>query len=315
MSSLPSVVCIVGPTASGKSALAEMIAQRLETSIVSTDAMQVYKGMDIGTAKVPAEERIVPLLMVDMIDPVWEDYSVQLFQRDARAAIDALLACKKLPVLCGGTGLYLDAVIDEMYFPSGALKTPPRSKYEERAATEGPDVLYRLLQERDQKSAELIHPHNVRRVIRALEMYDEGVSYAKQHMGLRAHTPHYAASLWGLSMNRARLYERIDRRVEQMFAAGFVDEVKRLVEDGFTADSTAGQAIGYREVLSYLAGSCTLKEAVEAVKQHTRRYAKRQLSWLKRDGRVTWLDLDTIGMDEAADTVLSGIGEGQHESL
>ena len=314
MKDCPFVVCIVGPTASGKSALAEEVAKNLHSSVVSVDAMQVYKGMDIGTAKVPEHERAVPLLMVDKVDPT-QEYSVQLFQKDARFEIDALLAAKKIPILCGGTGLYLDAVIDQMHFPSGTVGSKSRLLYEQRAKTDGPAALYQLLCDRDPQSAELIHPHNVRRVVRALEMLDEGVSYAKHHRGLKGHLPYYHALIWGLTMDRKRLYARIDERVERMFSMGLIDEVRRLKSQGFEENSTAGQAIGYREVLLYLSGELPQEEAVEAVKQHTRHYAKRQLSWLKRDGRVRWLDMDTMGIEQATKAILSEIEKGCHESI
>ena len=181
----PAVLAVVGPTASGKSATAELVAERLGTSVVSVDAMQVYRGMDVGTAKTPACERRVPLLMVDVCDPL-ENYSVSLFQRDARSCVDALLSGGRDAVLCGGTGLYLDAVIDEMEFPSGEKGGERRRAYEGLLAERGPAALHDLLAERDPRSARLIHPNNSRRVVRALEMLDEGTSYAEHHEGLLA---------------------------------------------------------------------------------------------------------------------------------
>ena len=195
MSEASKVVCIVGPTASGKSSLAEAVALRLKSAVVSVDAMQVYRGMDVGTAKTPAGERRCPLLMVDVCDPT-ESYSVQRFQADARSCADGLLAEGRTPVLCGGTGLYLDAVIDEMDFPAGEVGGRARSAYEDLLAERGPEGLHALLAERDPSSAELIHPNNSRRVVRALEMLDEGVSYAQKHEGLKRRSPHYAASIW-----------------------------------------------------------------------------------------------------------------------
>lgn len=305
--SLGRVVCVVGPTASGKSAVADLLARALGTSVVSVDAMQVYRGMDIGTAKTPPAERLAPLLMVDVADPL-EDYSVRLFQRDARACVDALLAEDRFPILCGGTGLYLDAVIDEMSFPAGEKGGASRRAYEALLGERGPAALHALLSERDPESAAIIHPNNSRRVVRALEMLDEGESYARKHRGLRAHVPHYDAVIWGLTMERGRLYERIDARVDAMVASGLVDEVRQLAERGLTTELTAGQAIGYKEVLQALAGECTLEEAIETIKLRSRRYAKRQLSWLRRDGRVRWLDLDELGVEGAVDTVLEGLG-------
>lgn len=300
------VVCVVGPTASGKSLVADLVAERLGSSVVSVDAMQVYRGMDVGTAKTSVAERRAPLLMVDVADPL-ENYSAQRFQAAARACVDELLEAGTVPVLCGGTGLYLDAVIDEMDFPSGEVGGEGRRAYERLLAERGADALHALLAERDPESAALIHPHNSRRVVRALELLDEGESYARKHEGLRAHVPHYDATIWGLTMARERLYERIDARVDEMVAAGLVDEVRGLAEAGLTTDVTAGQAIGYKEVLGALSGACTLEEAVETIKARSRRYAKRQLSWLRRDGRVRWLDLDAMGPEEAAEAVLASV--------
>ena len=307
------VVCVTGPTASGKSLVADLVAERLGTSVVSVDAMQVYRGMDVGTAKTPPAERRAPLLMVDVADPL-EDYSVRLFQAEARSCADALLAEGRVPVLCGGTGLYLDAVIDEMEFPAGEKGGATRRAYEALLAERGAEALHGLLAERDPESASLIHPNNARRVVRALEMLDEGESYARRHRGLRAHEPHYDAQIWGLTMDRGRLYERIDARVDAMVEAGLVDEVRGLAARGLTAELTAGQAIGYKEILQALAGECSLDEAVAAVKLRSRRYAKRQLSWLRRDGRVRWIDLDATDAEGAAQTILEGLG-GQDGTL
>ena len=309
MSEAGPVVCIVGPTASGKSSLAERLAVTLGSAVVSVDAMQVYRGMDIGTAKTPVDERACELMMVDVCD-VGDDYSVRLFQRDARACVDALLAEGRTPVLCGGTGLYLDAVIDEMDFPAGQTGSEARERYEAIARDEGALALHELLRGRDPKSAELIHPNNVRRVVRALEMLDEGVSYAAKHEGLRARRPHYDALLFGITMDRERLYQRIDARVDAMVEAGLVDEVRALAEGGLAETLTAMQAIGYKEVVAYLDGALTLDEAIEEVKRRSRRYAKRQLSWLRRDGRVRWLDYDRLDEDEAARIVLAAL-DGQ----
>ena len=301
------VVCVVGPTASGKSAVAELVAMRLGSSVISVDAMQVYRGMDVGTAKTPAAERRCPLLMVDVAD-VDEDYSVQRFQHDARSCADELLREGCVPILCGGTGLYLDAVIDEMEFPTGEKDGSVRETYERMASERGPQALHSLLAERDPESAALIHPNNVRRVVRALEMLDEGVSYARHHEGLKERRPHYDAQIWGLSWPRETLYARIDARVDQMMAEGLLDEVRALAGRGLTEEVTAGQAIGYKELLEVLAGAASLEEAVELIKRRTRRYAKRQLSWFRRDGRVRWLEMDRLGVEGACEPILASLG-------
>ena len=301
------VICIVGATASGKSAVADQVAASLGSSVISIDAMQVYRGMDIGTAKTPAGERRAPLLMVDVCE-VTDDYSVQLFQRDARACADGLLESGLTPVLCGGTGLYLDAVIDEMTFPSGSRNGDRREHYELLARELGAQGLWELLRGRDEASAAIIHPNNERRVVRALEMLDEGVSYAAHHDGLLRRAPHYDATIWGLSWDRETLYARIDARVDAMFEQGLVGEGERLVDNGLARDSTAGQAIGYKEVMDALEGRCGMDEAREQVKARSRRYAKRQLSWLRRDGRVRWIDMAGTGPERACELVLAGMG-------
>lgn len=297
------VIVIAGPTAVGKSALSDIIASRLGGSVVSADAMQVYRGMDIGTAKTPVEERLVPLLMIDVADPK-DAFSAALYQRDARPVIDGLLASDSVPVVCGGTGLYIDAALDCMEFPSGELESESRRRYKELAEQLGDQGLHELLSRRDPKSAELIHPHNVRRVIRALEMLDEGVSYADQNAGFSEPKPYYQAFRFALTMNRAALYERINARVDTMFECGLLDEVKALVSDGAQDALTSRQAIGYKEIIEYLEGSCTLDEAKELIKQRSRRYAKRQLSWFRRDKRFTWLDMDVLSLDDAAQFVI-----------
>lgn len=314
MSACGPVVCVVGPTASGKSALADLVAERLGGSVISVDAMQVYRGMDVGTAKTPPGERRAPLLMVDVADPL-EDYSVRLFQREARSCVDALLDEGRVPVLCGGTGLYLNAVIDEMEFPAGEKGCEARERYERLATERGADALHALLAERDPKSAALIHPNNVRRVVRALEMLDEGVSYAHHHEGLHQRSAHYDARLWGLTMSRERLYARIDARVDAMMSEGLLDEVRDLVDKGLTTDVSAGQAIGYKELLDALGGALTVAEAVELVKRRTRRYAKRQLSWFRHDSRVRWIDLDKTSVADAAELIVCDLEGGRNGTL
>jgi tRNA dimethylallyltransferase len=244
--------------------------------------------------------------MVDMID-IGQNYSVELFQKDARCCIDKLLAKGYTPILCGGTGLYLDAVIDEMSFPSGEANSPARKHYEAIYAEQGAEVLYGLLVKRDPEGAKLIHPHNVRRIIRALEMCDEGLSYAQENASLHKRIPHYDCRMWGIRMDRTKLYAHIDARVDAMFAAGLVQEVEHLRAEGLANARTARQAIGYKEVLRYLEGDCSFEEAQQNVKSNTRHYAKRQLSWLRRDGRLKWLNYDEIDESQAAELILEDL--------
>ena len=194
-----------------------------------------------------------------------------------------------------------------MAFPAGEKDGGVRERYERIAAEQGAEALHALLAERDPESAALIHPNNVRRVVRALEMSDEGVSYARHHEGLHERAAHYPARIWGLSWPREDLYARIDARVDQMVEAGLVEEVRALAGRGLTTDVTAGQAIGYKEMLDALSGRIGLGEAVELVKRRTRRYAKRQLSWFRHDGRVRWLEMGDVSLEEACERIVSDL--------
>lgn len=300
------VIAVVGPTASGKSAVADLVAEALGSEVVSADAMQVYRGMDIGTAKTPVSERRVPLLLVDVADPT-EPYSAALYQRDSRRAIDRLRAEGRVPVLCGGTGLYVRAALDEMEFPRGEVDGAARQRYQDLAGKLGPEGVHALLAERDPESAALIHPHNVRRVVRALEMLDEGVSYARQSAGFSEPREHYSSLQFALLMDRARLYARIDARVDAMMRAGLLDEVRGLMDAGAADALTSRQAIGYKELIDVLEGRCTIGEAVDLIKLRSRRYAKRQLSWFRRDPRITWLDMDVLDADGAARLIVDAL--------
>ncbi len=301
------IVTIVGPTAVGKTALADALAVRLGGAVVSADAMQVYRGMDIGTAKAAPGECRAPLLLVDVVDPDVA-YSAALYQRDARCAIDQLRAQGTPVVVCGGTGLYIRAALDDMRFPAGSQETDARRAYDDLARRIGADALHGLLRERDPESAAVIHPHNVKRVVRALEMCDEGVSYARQKEGFSTPRPYYDASYYGLTMDRERLYARIDARVDAMMEQGLLAEVEELVVHGFGADLTARQAIGYKELIDYLEGRLGLDEAVDLIKMRSRRYAKRQLSWFRRDARVHWIDLDAVSADAALELICESEG-------
>lgn len=298
------VLVIAGPTASGKSALADCIARELVTEVISADAMQVYRGMDIGTAKTPPAERAVPLRMVDVVEP-YEEYSAALFQRDARAEVDRLLGCGKTPILCGGTGLYIKAVIDAMEFPAGEVESPRRRAYQQLASRLGAKGIHDELARRDPESAACIHPHNTRRVIRALEMLDEGERYADRKERFSQPQPYYRSLQFALTMDRERLYRRIDARVDLMIEQGLVDEVKRLVECGAGDAITSRQAIGYKEIMDALDGAISMEEAIELIKLRSRRYAKRQLSWFRRDERIVWIDMDRMSESDAAEFVLS----------
>lgn len=297
-----SAIAIVGPTAVGKSDVADRLAARLSSEVLSCDAIQIYRGMDIGTAKMMPEECSAPLRLVDIVDP-GVAYSAALYQSDARAYIDRLLGEKRLPVFCGGTGLYLKAALDEMDFPSGELEDERRAGYQELAVRIGEEALHALLAERDPESAAVIHPHNVRRVIRALEMHDDGVSYAQQKSKFSIPRERYHALWFGLTRSREVLYERINLRVDLMFEQGLVDEVRGLMDQGLGDALTSMQAIGYKEIIDVFRGVISMDEARELIKMRSRRYAKRQLSWFKRDDRIVWFDMDEFTIDEVVDEI------------
>ena len=298
------VIAVVGPTAVGKTAVAEQVAQRLHGEIVSADSMQVYRRMDIGTAKPPVSERTVPYHLVDVVDP-GEPYSAALYQESSRRAIDDILARGRTPVVCGGTGLYLRAALDEFSFPSGEQTSPSRAHFESLAEDVGPEALHQLLRETDPASAALIHPRNVRRTIRALEMAQQGVSYAEQAEGFSARREHYVTLYFGLRMYREQLYRRIDARVDAMIENGLLSEVAALLQAGFRDALTAQQAIGYKEFVPVIEEGAPLDVAIAEVKQATRRYAKRQLTWFRADPRVRWIDVDDLDASEIADLVVS----------
>lgn len=297
------VVAIVGPTAVGKSALADRLASAVGGQIISADSMQVYRGMDIGTAKTPPAERSVAYHCLDLVEPGFP-FSAALYQRAARDAIDAILAGGSLAVLTGGTGLYVRAALDDWHFPSGEPCSELRSALEDEALELGPERLHLRLRDLDPRSAALIHPANVRRTIRALEMAAQGVSYADQAQGFSRRESVYRTRYVGLTMQRESLYERIDSRVDQMVAEGLVEEVDSLLDAGFRSALTARQAIGYKEIVPVVEHGADLDEAVQAIKQATRRYAKRQMSWFRGDDRIVWLDVTELEAGAALGEVM-----------
>jgi tRNA dimethylallyltransferase len=297
------VVAVVGPTGVGKTEIGEALAELLHGEIVSADSMQVYRGMDIGTAKRPARQRRVPYHCLDLVD-AGTPYSAARYQDDARAAMDGILARDLVPVLVGGTGLYVRAAIDDLDFPGGEALTPERERLEQLAIDIGPDALHASLMERDPEAAALIHPHNTRRVVRALEVLDrDGSSYAERHAAFRERRAAYRAVMIGMTMDRTALYAAIDARVDRMMAQGLLEEVCTLLSEGYRSALTAAQAIGYKELVPVLEGGADLPAAVEEIRQASRRYAKRQLTWFRADPRISWLDVTGLSLEAAAAAV------------
>lgn len=298
------VIAILGPTASGKSEVAQRVALELGGEVVSADSMQVYRRMDIGTAKLPERQRLVPHHLIDILDP-GQAFSAQLFQGLSRSCFCDIEGRGKIPVLCGGTGLYVQAALEDMQFPKGDQEhNPVREKYEDLAAEKGNQAVWDVLNEADPASAAVLHPNNVRRVIRALEMHEQGISYADQVKGMKELPEVIPSVRFALKRDPEKLAHRIEQRVDSMFAEGLVAEVKRLMDEGWRTALTAPQAIGYKEVVAALDGSISMTEAAEQIKTATRRYAKRQRTWLRRDHRLIWLDADQLTVPQLVDSVV-----------
>jgi tRNA dimethylallyltransferase len=294
-------IAVVGPTATGKSALAVHLATALGGEVVNADAMQLYRGMDIGTAKVTEQERAgIPHHLLDVLD-VTDTASVAAYQRDARAALERLLAAGRVPVLAGGSGLYVQAVLDDLRFPG----TDPqvRARLDAEAAAVGPAALHARLAERDPVAATAILPSNVRRIVRALEVIEitgEPFSANLPKPG----PPRYRTVLIGVDRDVAELDARVELRVERMFQAGLVEEVRALEQRGLREGRTASRALGYQQVLAALDGEGDFAEAAAATAQATRRFVRRQRSWFRRDDRIRWFD----GADPAlAERVLAEV--------
>lgn len=283
-------VAVVGPTATGKSDLGIALAERLGGEVINADASQLYRGMDIGTAKVTQAERAaVPHHLLDVLD-VTEAASVAAYQRDARRAVEAVQAAGKVPILVGGSGLYVQAVLDDLEFPG----TDPdiRARLEAELARLGAPMLHERLATRDPIAAGAILPSNGRRVVRALEVIELTGRPFSATMP-KPGPARYGTVLVGLDREPAELDARIDARVARMFAAGFVDEVRALERVGLRDGLTASRALGYQQVLAYFDGEYDLDEAAALTAQGHRRFVRRQRSWFRRDKRITWLDAGT----------------------
>ena len=288
---LKKIIAVAGPTASGKTALAVEIAKRFDGEVVSCDSMQIYKYMDIGTAKATAREQaIVPHHMIDFAEPD-EKFSVADFVRLARECIDEIHSRGKLPILAGGTGLYMDSVIENIEFADFGSDQGFRENMHKMAETDGNDAVHALLAEKDPEAAEKIHPNNIRRVIRALEVcHLTGKTFTQVNKESRRQAM-YDALILGIDAERQVLYDRINLRVDKMLDEGLLAEVRKLYDMGISRDTTAMQAIGYKELIEYFDGKATLEEAIEKIKMESRRYAKRQLTWFRRNSNIHWVSI------------------------
>lgn len=286
------VIVIIGPTAVGKTALSIDLAKKLNSEIISGDSMLIYKGFDIGTAKPSvAEQAGIKHHLIDVLEPN-SSFSVTEFKERAAELVDNINARGKIPVIAGGTGLYTKALLENYNFNKTSANEDYRLSLEQIAKEQGKEQLHKMLETVDPKSAQRLHINDTRRVIRALEVFHQGGEYISQDKELNSNNLlAYDAVVIGLNMDRAKLYERINNRVDIMMENGLLDEVKLLLHNGVKKDCQAMQAIGYKELVWYLEGICSLEFAVDKIKQATRNFAKRQLTWFRRMSYIKWYNV------------------------
>ena len=290
------LVVLTGPTAVGKTALSTELAAAVGGEIISADSMQVYRGMDIGSAKIkPEEMNGIRHWLIDILDPQ-ESFDIVQFQTLAKEAMEKIYAAGHIPVIVGGTGFYIQSVVYDIDFAENDGDTAYRRMLEEDP---DPEKLHRMLEEVDPQSAARIHSNNIKRTIRALEFYKQtGKKISEHNAQEREKKSPYNFAYFVLNDDRARVYERIDRRVDLMMEEGLEDEVRRLKEAGMTQDMVSMKGLGYAELLHYLDGDYPLEEAIRLIKRNTRHFAKRQITWFKREKEVTWIDRGLYDNDE-----------------
>lgn len=292
------MIILTGPTAVGKTDLSIQLAKAINGEIISADSMQVYRHMDIGSAKVTPEEMDgVCHHLIDVLEPE-EEFNVVVFQKLAKEALTGIYERGHIPIIVGGTGFYIQALLYDIDFTENDGDTAIRRELEKLAQTQGAGCLHQMLQEIDPESAVAIHQNNVKRVIRAIEFYRQtGKKISLHNEQEREKQSPYQFLYYVLDTDRKTLYERIDRRVDRMMEHGLVDEVKHLADMGCTRDMVSMQGLGYKEILDYLSGEIPLEEAVYILKRDTRHFAKRQITWFKRERDVRWLELEQFQND------------------
>ncbi len=306
LSKKQNLLVIVGPTAIGKTAVSIEVAKKLNGEIISADSMQIYKYMDIGTAKVkPEEMEGIPHYLIDVVYPN-EEFTVADFKNYAEKYIKEINGKNKVPIVVGGSGLYLNSIVYELKFTTIKKNEKFRQKCEELANIHGIEYLYNKLYKIDPITANRISPNDLKRIIRALEVYNEtGKPMSYFNKNFRKETDKYNLLMIGLNTDRATLYSRIEKRVDMMIEEGLIEEVKMLLDMGYTRDLVSMQAIGYKEIISYLYRETDLEEAINILKRNTRRFAKRQLTWFKRDDRIKWIDIKKFSnVDEISDYIV-----------
>lgn len=300
------VVAIIGPTAVGKTKLSIKMAKRFHGEIISGDSMQIYKGMDIGTAKIKKEETEgIPHHMIDILEPD-EEFSVADFQISVRRYIDEISSREHLPIIVGGSGLYIQAALYDYQFSNEKRNDSLTKKLEEQVAKEGILPLYEYLKKIDPQEAEKIHPNNHRRVIRAIEIYETtGKTKSEYHKEQKLDSP-YNVKLIGLEMDREELYERINKRVDQMIEAGLINEVEYFYKNGYEHCQSM-RGIGYKEFIPYFNGEESLEDSIRTLKRNSRRFAKRQYTWFKNKMEVNWYHVTTENLDEKFTSILDDL--------
>ena len=293
------LIVLTGPTAVGKTALSLELAKAVGGEILSADSMQVYRGMDIGSAKIrPWEMQGIPHHLIDVLDPS-EEFNVVVFQKLCRQAMEGIYERGHIPILTGGTGFYIQAVLRDIDFTENEENTDYRRELEQLAARQGSQALHEMLKAVDPASAEAIHAHNIKRMIRALEFYHLTGEKISEHNEREAERQSpYRYCYFVLNDDREKLYRRIEERVDRMLEEGLVEEVLRLMEQGCRRDMVSMQGLGYKEILDYLAGETTMEEAVYLIKRDTRHFAKRQLTWFRREKDVIWINKPDFGYDD-----------------
>ncbi len=293
------LIILTGPTAVGKTKASIGLAKALNGEIISADSMQVYKHMDIGSAKIrPEEMQGIRHYLIDELEPD-EEFHVVRFQEMAKKAMEEIYAKNKIPIVVGGTGFYIQALLNDIDFTESNEDTSYRKELEQLAMEKGAEYIHAMLQEIDPKSAETIHANNVKRVIRALEFYKlTGEKISEHNEQERAKESPYDFCYFVLTDDREKLYERINLRIDQMLEEGLVDEVEALKDRGYTKDMVSMQGLGYKEILDYLNGECSLEEAIYILKRDTRHFAKRQLTWFRREREVIWIPKNEFDYDE-----------------
>lgn len=293
------LIILTGPTAVGKTKASIGLAKAVDGEIISADSMQVYRHMDIGSAKIkPEEMEGIPHHLIDVLEPD-DEFHVVKFQQLAKKAMREIWERGHIPIVTGGTGFYIQALLYDIDFDENEKEDACRKELEAYAREHGAEALHEKLALVDPASAEMIHPNNIKRVIRALEFYEQtGKRISEHNETQRQRESPYAFAYFVLTDDRAHLYDRINRRVDQMIEEGLVNEVQALKDKGYTKQLVSMQGLGYKEILDYLDGNCTLEEAIYTIKRDTRHFAKRQLTWFKRERDVIWIDKQASDYEE-----------------